>query len=118
MYLYSQIIWTNITHWIWLKHISIELVALSSGRGNDESNEILELEERIARTRTGHQDCYFYLAGDLNARAVDLSDSIPDDYLDFVFYSFNMPRNTRDTYNTNNYGRSLIEFCDTRYTHC
>ena len=91
----------------------------SSIYDNGEQNGILILDNNIIDIRSEYQDCFFFLAGDLNSRTTDFLDFIPNDNLDIVFGknvdydndNFEMHRNNLDCNRYNNYGKSLVELC-------
>ncbi len=89
-----------------------------------ERNGILLLENNLNEVQNAYPDCYYFLAGDMNARTKTFLDYIPCDNLDHIFgetdYAgdeFDMPRNTKDSITYNQFGKSLVELCCTFNMH-
>ena len=90
-----------------------------------EPNGILQMQDKFHELKYMYPSAYVVIAGDLNARTKNLIDYIRNDVIFYVFGgdvdysadSFDMPRNKKDCYRFNNFGKSLTDFCRSHDMH-
>ena len=90
----------------------------------EERDGVKLLHGNFTDTMNDYSNAYYFLAGDLNARAKDFFDYIPSDNLDYIFGetdyegdAFNMARNNKDMQTFNLFGKTLTEFCRSHDLH-
>lgn len=90
----------------------------------EENNGIILLENKIADIKFQYPNCFFFLAGDFNARTKDFFDFIPKDDLLYIFGDtdyesdeFDILRKNKDSETYDHFGISLVELCCTFDMH-
>ena len=93
-------------------------------RNLEESNGISLLENNINALKHKFPDCYYYIAGDFNARTGYMNDYIISDNLNFIYQTevdyddneFYLKRENKGTV-INSFGRALINLCCSNNVH-